>query len=265
MPTHSLTTRTGTFRVRLDGPDHAPALVLSNSLGTPLEMWDRQAAALSGDFRVVRYDTRGHGSSEASPGPYTLRQLGDDVLALLDALEIGKASFCGISMGGITGLWLGVHAPHRLERLMVSNSAARIGTAAGWQERAGMVLAEQQAGMRSLAATAPGRWFTPAFVQAAPQVVRQAQQWIAATPPHGYAACCQALADADLREDIHRVAMPAWIVAGTDDPVTTVADATFMAQAIAGAQMHELPASHLSNIEAADGFNVLLHAFMQAG
>ncbi len=264
MPTHRLTTRTGTFRVRLEGPDQAPALVFSNSLGTPLEMWDGQAAELSRDFRIVRYDTRGHGHSEAGPGPYGLNQLGEDVIALLDALDIGKASFCGISMGGITGLWLGIHAAHRLDRLMVSNSAARIGTAAGWQDRAGMVLSQEQAGMQSLASSAPERWFTPAFVKASPEVVGKAQEWIAATSPQGYAACCQALAHADLRTEIQQIGLPTWIVAGSSDPVTTVADAAFLSENIAGAQMRQLPASHLSNIEASADFNAVLHEFMRA-
>lgn len=264
MTARTLATRTGAFRVRIDGPGGAPALLLSNSLGTPLEMWDRQAADLCRDFQVVRYDTRGHGGSETSPGPYGLAQLGDDALALLDALDIEQASFCGISMGGITGLWLGIHAGHRLRRLLVSNSAARIGTTQGWLERAGAVAARGSAAMQSLAESAPARWFTPAFVAAHPDVVASAQQWITRTPPQGYAACCHALASADVRGDLPRIAVPTWLVAGTHDPVTTVADAAFMRDRIPVASLHSLEASHLSNIEAASGFNTLLHAFMRA-
>src|SRR5471030_2234315 len=126
----------GAVHYRLDGPANAPVLVLSNSLGTTLEMWAPQLDAFTAVFRVLRYDTRGHGGSAVLPGAYTLAQLGGDVLALLDALEIQRAHFCGISMGGLTGLWLGAHAPQRLNKLVVSNTAARIGTQEGWQSRA---------------------------------------------------------------------------------------------------------------------------------
>ena len=128
----------GRLRVCVQGPEGAPALVFSNSLGTTLEMWDAQAARFAQDFRVVRYDTRGHGASVVTPGPYTFELLGGDVVALLDALRIERAHFCGISMGGFTGLWLGVHQPQRLLSLAVCNSAAKIGTAEGWQARAAL-------------------------------------------------------------------------------------------------------------------------------
>ncbi len=177
MTGETLQTAAGSFRVRVEGPAGAPALVLSNSLGTTLEMWDAQAERFARTHRVVRYDTRGHGGSVVSPGPYTFDQLGGDVVALLDALGIARASFCGISMGGLTGLWLGVNAPQRLERLVVANSAAKIGTADGWAARAALVREKGAAGMAELAASAPGRWFTDAFAAAQPEVVRRAQGW----------------------------------------------------------------------------------------
>ncbi len=257
-------TAAGSFRVRLDGPEGAPVLVLSNSLGTTLEMWDAQAERFARSHRVLRYDTRGHGASVVSPGPYSFDQLGGDVLALLDALGIGKASFCGISMGGLTGLWLGVHAPQRFDRIVVANSAARIGTAEGWAARAALVRAQGTAGMAELAASAPGRWFTEAFAAARPDVVRRAQGWLAGTPPEGYAACCEALGQADLRGAIGGIAVPTLLIAGAADPVTTVADAEAMQAAIAGSQRVELPASHLSNLEAAQAFDAALAAFLQA-
>ncbi|WP_343593925.1 3-oxoadipate enol-lactonase [Paracidovorax wautersii] len=259
-----LKTAAGSFRVRVQGPAEAPALVLSNSLGTTLEMWDAQAERFARTHRVVRYDTRGHGGSVASPGPYTFDQLGGDVVALLDALGIAKARFCGISMGGFTGLWLGVNAPQRLDRLVVANSAARIGTADGWTTRAAMVREKGAAGMAELAASSPARWFTEAFTAAQPGVVRRAQGWIAGTPPEGYAACCEALARADLRSAIGAIAVPTLLIAGTADPVTTVADAQAMQAAIAGAQLAEVPASHLSNLEAPEAFEAALAAFLQA-
>lgn len=262
MSTATLHTPAGAFRVRLDGPEGAPVLVLSNSLGTTLEMWDAQAARFATTHRVLRYDTRGHGASVASPGPYTVDQLGGDVLALLDALDIERASFCGISMGGLTGLWLGVNAPARLNHLVVANSAAKIGTAEGWTSRAALVREKGTAAMAELAASSPSRWFTDAFVAAQPAVVQRAQGWIAGIAPEGYAACCEALAQADLRSAIRAISVPTLLIAGSADPVTTVADAQAMQAIIAGAQLVQVPASHLSNLEAPAAFDAALAAFL---
>lgn len=185
------------------------------------------------------------------------------MVALLDALGIARASFCGISMGGFTGLWLGVHAPQRLERLVVANSAAKIGTAEGWTTRAAMVREKGAAGMAELAASSLGRWFTDAFAAAQPEVVRRAQGWIAGVDPEGYAGCCEALAQADLRAAIGGIAVPTLLIAGAADPVTTVADTQAMQAAIAGARVAELPASHLSNLEAPQAFDAALSDFLQ--
>ena len=259
-----LTTRNGDFRIAEAGPADAPVLLLSNSLGTPLEMWAPQAAAFAASHRVVRYDTRGHGGSPVTPGPYRFAQLGDDVLALMDALAIERALFCGISMGGHTALWLGIHAAARFNGLVVCNSAARIGTVEAWRERAALVRSEGAQAMQSLAATAPQRWFTEAYVQAHADKVARAQAWITATDPEGYAACCEALAMSDLRPDLGRITVPTLIVAGADDPVTTVADAVAMQTAIAGATLATVPASHLSNLEAEAAFNEALAGFSAA-
>jgi len=161
----TLPTARGQFRVALDGAADAPVLVLSNSLGTILEMWAPQVDAFAQHHRVIRYDTRGHGGSLVTPGPYAVADLGQDVVAILDALEVSTAAFCGVSMGGHTGLWLGVHASQRLRSLVVCNSAARIGTVQAWQERAASVRAGTRAAMQALADTAPGRWFSPDFVR----------------------------------------------------------------------------------------------------
>ena len=261
----TITTPGGTFRVAIDGPEGAPVLVLSNSLGTTLELWDSQAERFARTHRVLRYDTRGHGGSVVSPGPYTFDQLGGDVVALLDALNIERASFCGISMGGFTGLWLGVHASERLNHLVVANSAAKIGTAEGWISRAALVREKGAAAMAELAASSPSRWFTDAFVAAQPEVARRAQGWIAAIAPEGYAACCEALAQADLRSaigGINTTAVPTLLIAGAFDPVTTVADAQAMQAAMAGAQVAQVQASHLSNLEAPAEFDAVLAAFL---
>lgn len=261
MTTSLLSTASGDFRIDLQGPADAPVLVLSNSLGTTLEMWDAQAAALRSEFRVLRYDTRGHGASVCNDGPYSFDQLGRDVLAILDALQVQQAHFCGISMGGLTGLWLGVNAGQRLRSLTVANSAARIGVESAWLERAAQVRANGAAGMQALAESSPGRWFTPGFAAAQPAVVQRAQAWIASIAPEGYASCCEALAREDLRAAIAAIATPTLLVAGAHDPVTTVADAQAMQAAIAGSQLIELQASHLSNLEAPEAFEQALAGF----
>lgn len=262
MQTQTIETATGLFRVCLQGAIDAPVMMFSNSLGTTLEMWDAQAAHFASQYRVLRYDTRGHGGSVMSPGPYTLAQLGGDVIALLDALDIAHASFCGISMGGLTGLWLGVHAGQRLDHLVVSNSAPKIGSAEGWLTRAALVRDKGEAGMAELAASSPSRWFTDAFMAAQPAVVSRAQRWIAGITPEGYAACCEALAHADIRESLADIHVPTLLIAGSSDPVTTLADAQFMKQSIPGSQVAEVPASHLSNLEAPQAFADAVEAFL---
>ncbi|NYT26335.1 3-oxoadipate enol-lactonase [Alcaligenaceae bacterium] len=260
--TIALATRNGTFRAAVQGADDAPVLLLSNSLGTTLEMWEGQLAAFSSTHRVVCYDTRGHGGSPITPGAYRFSELGDDALAVMEALRIDRAVFCGISMGGHTGLWLGVHAAERFDGIAVCNSAARIGTIQAWVERAASVRKGGSEAMKALAASAPERWFTPAFARAHPDVVARAQSWIEQTDPQGYAACCEALAGSDLRPDLARIAVPTLLLAGTADPVTTVADAQAMQKGIPGSALVTVPASHLSNLEAPQAFNRALADFI---
>jgi len=257
-----LTTQRGDFRVAIDGDPTAPALILSNSLGTTLEMWAPQVAALSGRHRLIRYDTRGHGGSPVTPGPYSFDDLGQDVLAVLDALQVERAAFCGISMGGHTGLWLGVHAGRRFDAIAVCNSAAKIGNEQAWRERAAMVRIGGTAGMQELASSAPARWFTEGFVNAQPEVVQRAQHGIARIDPEGYAACCEALATSDLRASLGKIHIPTLLLAGESDPVTTVADAQAMQAGISGAQLATVPASHLSNLEAPQAFNQAVLDFL---
>ena len=256
----SLDTARGAFRITIDGDAAAPALILSNSLGTTLDMWDPQVDAFSRHYRLIRYDSRGHGGSPVTPGPYTIADHGQDVLAVLDALAIERAAFCGISMGGHTGLWLGIHAGSRIDAIAVCNSAAKIGTPQGWNERAAMVREGGEASMQALAESSPGRWFSADFINAHPAQVQRAQSWIAGIAPQGYAACCDALATSDLRADLGRISTPTLLLAGASDPVTTVANAQAMQAGIAGAQLAVVPASHLSNLEAPQAFDqAVLH------
>jgi 3-oxoadipate enol-lactonase len=250
-----------TLNVRCDGERSRPAVVFSNSLGTDLSMWDAQVAVLVKRFYVVRYDTRGHGGSSAPAGPYTIAQLGADVIGLLDHLDIERAHFVGLSMGGVIGQWLGAHAPGRLHKLVLANTASKIGTREGWQARAAAVRA---GGMREIAAGSPGRWFTPGFVARQAVVVGTMQKTVRGLDPEGYAACCEALAMADLTQDLRWIEAGTLVIAGADDPVTTVADAQALSNAIAGAAMATLPASHLSNVEAPDRFTDAVASFLLA-
>ncbi|MGC3964038.1 MAG: 3-oxoadipate enol-lactonase [Rhodocyclaceae bacterium] len=240
------------IRFQLEGPVNAPVVVLSASLGTDLSMWASQAETLARHYRVLRYDTRGHGGSDVPLGPYSLDQLGADVVGLLDALSIPRAHFCGISMGGLIGQWLGIHAPHRLLSLTVANTAARIGTREGWLDRAALV---RRAGMVPVVEATPARWFTPGFVEYQPAAVARALAMLGACQPEGYASCCEALADADLRDTITHIRVPTLVIAGLYDPVTTPADADFIASRVGNARRADLAASHLSSIEAAHSFN----------
>jgi 3-oxoadipate enol-lactonase len=242
-----------------EGDARLPALMFSNSLGTDWRMWQPQVNSLRGQFRMIRYDTRGHGQSAAPPGPYSLAQLGRDALAVLDHLDIERAHFCGISMGGATAQWLGIHAPQRLRKLVIANSAARIGTEAGWRERAALARGE---GLDGIAAGAPGRWFTPDFATLDPLTVVVLAETLRTGSAEGYAACCEALAVADLRPQLRAIRVPTLIIAGAADPVTTVADAQAMQEAIPDARLVTLAASHISNIEAAPAFSLALSRFL---
>jgi 3-oxoadipate enol-lactonase len=242
----------------LSGKSGAPVLVLSNSLGTTHAMWAAQDV-LGEHFQLLKYDTRGHGQSVKTPGPYRIDQLGRDVLQLLDRLEINQAAFCGISMGGLIGQWLGVNAPERFTHLVLANTAARIGTEQGWTDRAATVRA---LGMAPVADGAETRWFTPEFSRDNKDAIALMLKALRASDPEGYASCCDALAVADLRDDIAKIQTPTLVIAGSLDPVTTPADADFMAARIANSTRVDLPASHLSSIESAAAFNDAVSAFL---
>lgn len=250
-----------TLHYETQGSPSLPCLVLSNSLGTDLHMWDPQVSELARFFHVLRYDARGHGRSAAGSAPVDIARLGRDVLGLLDHLGIERAHFCGISMGGLTGQWLGIHAPQRIGRLALANTAARIGSREGWTERAALV---RRAGMDGVAAGAAARWFTQAFIDQQPLVVGRMIEQLRAQSPQGYAACCDALAQCDLRAGVEAIDSPTLLIAGAHDPVTTVADAQWLAGRLARSEVAILPASHLSNIEAAEQFSTALLRFLRA-
>jgi 3-oxoadipate enol-lactonase/4-carboxymuconolactone decarboxylase len=244
---------------QFDGPGSAPVLVFSNSLGVDVTMWDAVLPRLRPHFRLLRYDTRGHGQSAVPPGPYSLDQLGGDVLSLLDGLGIEKAHFCGLSLGGLTGQWLGVYHPRRLHKLVVCNTAARIGTVESWNER---IEAVRQGGVNALVPTILTRWLTDGYRTAHPDAVAHLAERIGQTSAEGYAACCAALREADLRETIRQIPVPTLVIAGQHDPVTTLADAQAIAEQVPNARLQPLRAAHLSALEAADAFADALLEFL---
>lgn len=248
---------------RVDGDPSNPALLFLNSLGTNLHMWDAQVKALENDFFMIRMDTRGHGLSAVPNGPYTLEQLGQDAMDLLDELNIPQAAVCGISMGGITALWLGIHAAGRFTKIVAANTALKIGQAAGWNERATLVMEQGQAAMQDLAESAPQRWFTEEFTRNNPELVASICSMLSSTPPQGYAACCQALALADLRLSIAAIASPLCVIGGQYDPVTTPEDAMKISRAAPRSWLEILQASHLSNIERGGEFTQVLRDFLR--
>lgn len=253
----------GDLNYQLEGPAGAPVLLLSNSLGTDLGMWDTQLPAFTEHFRVLRYDTRGHGQSQVSAGFYSIEQLGRDVLALLDHLDIAKVHFCGLSMGGLIGQWLAINAGARLDKLVLCNTAAKIANDEVWNSRIDMVLQGGQQAMSDLRDASIARWFTPEFAAAEPAQANRITAMLAATSAQGYAGNCAAVRDADFRQQLGAIKQPTLIVCGTADAVTTPEHGRFMQQQIAGAQLVELHAAHLSNVEAGEAFTAALLAFLQ--
>jgi len=241
------------------GPAAAPALILSNSLGTNFSMWDAQALAFEKQFRLLRYDMRGHGQSSVPPPPYAVPDLARDVLALADSLNIARFHFCGLSIGGMIGMSLALEAPKRLHKLVLCNTAPKIGTDEFWNARIETV---ESKGMKEVAGAVTARWFTPAFQSSSPDKVASAIQVLESLNPQGYVGGCTAVRDFDFREDIAKIRTPALVISGTHDPAATPADGRFLAEHIPGARHIELHTSHLSNIGDPSHFNQAVLSFL---
>jgi 3-oxoadipate enol-lactonase len=240
----------------ITGPVDAPVLLFGGSLGTTLAMWDGQLA-LADRFRLVRFDHRGHGRSSAPPRPYEIADLGRDVLELIDTLRIERASYCGLSLGGMLGMWLAATAPARIDRLIVVCTAAHMPPASAWQERAAAVLA---AGSTAPVAEAVlGRWLTPPFAAAHPEVRTGLLRMLLSAPADGYAACCGAIERMDLRPQLPRITAPTLVVSGSEDQATPVEMQQLIASAIPGAR-HEIvgPAAHIAAVEQPEPINQLI-------
>lgn len=244
----------------LTGPKNAPVIVFSTSIGATLEMWDSQVPAFADRFRVLRYDTRGHGRSQVVEGKASIDDLADDLAGLLDSLEIAKAHLVGLSLGGMTGQALALRRPEKLESLIMMATSAHLPPADAWTQRAAIVRAK---GMSAIADMVMSRWFTPAFAERAPEIVAATRKRFAAHTPEGYAICCEAIRDMDLRPVIGEIRTPTLILAGADDPATPVAMMEDIRSRIPDAEMIVVPrAAHLLNIERPDIVNAHLRAFL---
>lgn len=242
------TTGDGTrIAYRLDGPADSPVLLLSNSIGTTLNMWDGQISELTNHFRVLRYDTRGHGASDAPIGAYSIDRMGRDVIELLDALNIERVHFCGISFGGLVGQWLGIHAPERINRLVLSNTSAHLGPAEQWDGLISSVL--QADDMSDIANAFLTNWFPQHMLAEQSEVTASFRTVLLGMQPQGFAGCFAAIRDADMRRTDALIPRPTLVISGEHDTVCLPSHGELIAATIPGAQSVVLPVVHLSNVE----------------
>ncbi len=248
--------------VEVDGPEDAPVCLLLHSLGTTVELWSPQWEPFQRSFRVIRYDVRGHGRSQPAAGPYTLDRLGRDALAVLDIAGAERAHVCGVSLGGLTAQWLGAHAPDRIARLVVANTAARLGSREVWAERMGAV---RRGGMAAVADASVARWFTDRYREVEPATVDDFRSMLLACPVEGYAGCCAVLRDGDLREVVGSIQAPTLVITGSYDAATPPSLGESLRQRVPGAQGLELDAAHLSNVEQSEAFTAGVLEFLFHG
>ena len=247
------------LNVTVEGRDSGPTLMLSNSLGATLQMWEPQMAALTKLYRIVRYDRRGHGKSGVPPGPYSMDRFGRDVLAILDDLNIEKVHWCGLSMGGMVGQWLGAHAPQRIEKLILANTTCHYPDPTNWNNR---IKAITEGGLPAVADGVIGAWLTADFREREPQITARLKAMLLASPVQGYLACCEALRTLDQRDLLSRIKAPTLVIAGRHDVSTTVEAAEFIRSHIHGASMTILDAAHISNVEQPHNFTEALVGFL---
>lgn len=249
------------IRYELKGQESGQVLVLVNSIATDLSVWDDVVSVLQSSFLILRYDLRGQGGSTVTDGPYSIDMLGQDLIGLLDALDLDKVSLCGLSLGAMTGMWLATHHPERIARLVLCNTAARVGPPESWDARAAAV---SERGMQAIRPAVLERWLSADFVgnggTRADRVIDMALN----APAAGYIGACAAIRDMDQRESIRSITVPTLVVAGTEDAATPVADARYIAHTIPGAIFTELPGGHLSNVEQPARLGTAIRGFLLA-
>jgi len=247
------------IHVEVEGPEQAPVLMLSNSLGTNLHMWDDQVAALASHFRLVRYDRRGHGQSDVPKAPYSMERLGRDVLAILDGLGIAKANWCGLSIGGMVGMWLGANAPARFDKIILSNTACYYADPTNWLNR---IKAVKEGGIAAVADAVIAGWLTADFREREPQIAANMKSMLLATPVAGYLACCEALSTLDQRALLPKIKSPTLVIAGRHDMATPVSAGELIRSQIPGASLTILDAAHISNVEQSHAFTDTVVGFL---
>jgi 3-oxoadipate enol-lactonase len=247
---------------RFDGDATRPILMLSNALGSTLDIWDLQMAAFTGHFRVLRYDNRGHGASDVPRGRCGMARIGRDAQELIEALKLAPVVFCGLSLGGMVGLWLGANAPHLVTRAVLANTSAHIGQPDIWNQRIALIEAE---GMHAAAGAIIQRWLTADFIERHPALTAKVLAMLAGIPPTGYTAVAAAVRDMDQRASLPAITMPVLVIAGALDPATPPAMAEAMADAMPNARLAMLNAAHLSSVELSDEFTKLALAFLRQG
>ena len=247
------------LNVSVEGRDGGPTLMLSNSLGCTLAMWEPQMKGLTQLYRVIRYDRRGHGKSGVPPGPYSIERFGRDVLAILDDLNIDRVHWCGLSMGGMVGQWLGANAPERIGRLILANTACYYPDPANWLAR---IKAVQEGGIAAVADTVIAGWLTADFREREPRIAAHLKAMLTATPVAGYLGCCEALSTLDQRALLPKIKSPTLVIAGRHDLSTPIAAGEFIRSQIPGASLTILDAAHISNIEQAHAFTDAVVGFL---
>lgn len=240
----------------LIGPPDAPLLALPCSLGTSVDLWAANVPFWSDSLRVLRYDQRGHGASEVPPGPYTVEELADDLVRLVDELDVESFSLCGLSLGGAPAMSLAAHLPERVDRLVLACTSARFGDPEQWLERAAVV---RRDGVEPIADSIIGRWFTPGFAALNPETVARFRALLVSTPREGYAGCCEALAAWDARDELAGIHVPTLVIGAAEDPSTPLDHAELLARGIPDARLAVLPdAGHLANVQQAEAFSRLV-------
>ncbi|MDB5618618.1 3-oxoadipate enol-lactonase [Tardiphaga sp.] len=246
------------LNVSVEGRDGGPTLMLSNSLGTTMQMWEPQMAALTKLFRVIRYDRRGHGKSGPA-GAASMERYGRDVLAILDDLNIDKVHWCGLSMGGMVGQWLGANAPERFDRIILSNTSSYYPDPTNWLNR---IKAVREGGLAAVADAVIGGWLTADFREREPAITANMKAMLLACPPEGYLAACEALSTLDQRALLPRIKSPTLVIAGRQDMATPVAAGEFIRSQIPGASLTILDAAHISNVEQPHAFTDAVVGFL---
>jgi len=238
--------------VEVTGPANAPVLMLASSLGTTKHMWDPQMGAFTAQYRVVRYDRRGHGRSGVTKGDYSMAMLARDAIAIMDGLKLDKVNWLGLSMGGMEGMWLGANAGNRIDKLILSNTASHYADKSMWDTRMNAV--SQAGSVAAIADMVINAWLTKDFQTAHPGTTARMKEMMIATPVDGYLGCCAAVRDMDHREILRTIKVPTLIIAGAKDPATNVAAAEFIRDRIAGSKLAIVDAAHIANVEQPEAY-----------